>query len=149
VLGRVVVVQADRAGVVLGLLGRHVGGGRAALLRHQVVLGRVDRDAVEPGVELRLAAEARQGAVGADEGVLGHVLHLRRVAHEAADHGRDPVLVLAHQQVEGGLVPFLGLADQFGVDFVGARIKPHHANVGVGHAPLLVQDIVTTARINR
>lgn len=41
------------------------------------------------------------------------------------------------------------LQDQFGVDFVAARIKPHHANVGVGHAPLLVQDIVTTARINR
>jgi len=41
------------------------------------------------------------------------------------------------------------LQDQFGVDFVAARIKPHHSSVGGGHAPLLVQDIVTTARINR
>lgn len=61
------------------------------------------------------------------------------------------LMPLAGQQaVEGYLTRVeAALQDQFGVDFVGARIKPHHSSVGVGHAPLLVQDIVTTCRINK
>lgn len=41
------------------------------------------------------------------------------------------------------------LKDQLGVDFTTARIRPQHASVGSGQAPLLVQDLITTSRINR
>ncbi|MFO1385257.1 MAG: PelD GGDEF domain-containing protein [Chitinivorax sp.] len=61
------------------------------------------------------------------------------------------LMPLAGQQAVDGYLARIeaALQDQFGVDFVGARIKPHHSSVGVGHAPLLVQDIVTTCRINK
>jgi hypothetical protein len=61
------------------------------------------------------------------------------------------LMPLAGQQAVDGYLARIeaALQDQFGVDFVGARIKPNHSSVGVGHAPLLVQDIVTTCRINK
>src|SRR3546814_21038091 len=52
-------------------------------------------------------------AVGADEGVLGHVLALAPGGDVAPDQGRYPVLVLAHQQVERGAVAALHATDQF------------------------------------
>src|SRR3546814_13821710 len=82
-------------------------GGRAALVRDEVVLGGVHGDAVQPGIELGVTAEIPDRAVGADEGVLGHVLALAPVGDVAPDQRRDPVLVLEHQQVERGAVAAL------------------------------------------
>jgi hypothetical protein len=59
------------------------------------------------------------GAEGADEGVLGDVLALAPVLHVAADQGDDPVLVLAHQQVECRRIATLHAADQFEVQLLG------------------------------
>src|SRR3546814_9552487 len=72
-------------------------GGRAALVRDEVVLGCIHGDAVQPGIELGVTAEIPDRAVGADEGVLGHVLAFAPVGDVAPDQRRDPVLVLAHQ----------------------------------------------------
>ena len=72
-----------------------------ALHVDQRLLGGIDRDPVEPGVELRLAAKLVQGPVGADEGFLGDVFDQVDVPHHAADQPLDAPLVLDDQQFEG------------------------------------------------
>ena len=52
-------------------------------------------------VQRTLTAKARQGAVGADEGLLGDVLHQVDIAHHAADQTFDAPLVLDDQHLEG------------------------------------------------
>src|SRR5690606_8927901 len=79
-LGRVVVAQADAGIELLGVRDVDVRARRPAPGRDQVVLGRVDRDPVQPGVELGVAAEVAERAVGAQEGFLGHVLAFAPVA---------------------------------------------------------------------
>src|SRR5690606_21584994 len=106
-LGGVVVAQADAGIELLGVRDVDVRARRPAPGGDQVVLGRVDRDPVQPGVELGVAAEVAERAVGAQEGFLGHVLAFAPVADVAADERDDPVLVLAHQQVERGAVAAL------------------------------------------
>jgi hypothetical protein len=58
---------------------------RSAPLCHQVVLHRVDRDPVDPGVERALPSEARQRSIRLEERLLADVHHLRAVAEVAAD----------------------------------------------------------------
>ena len=84
----------------------------AAVVGDQVVLGCVHCDPVEPGIELRIAAEIPDRAVGANECVLGNVLDLAPVVDVTRDQRGDPVLVLAYQQVEGRTVPALHARDQ-------------------------------------
>ena len=62
------------------------------------------RDPVQPGVELRVAAEVADRAVGADERLLRHVQHSLQSGDVAPDQRSHAVLVLAHEQVEGGAV---------------------------------------------
>ena len=83
-----------------------------------MVLGGVHGDPIQPGVELAVAAEIADRAVGTDERLLGDVLAFGVVVHEAADDGADPVLVLEYQQIESGLVTTLYTFDQFQVEFV-------------------------------
>src|SRR5690606_9682154 len=89
--------------------------------RHEVVLGGVDSDPVQPGVEGALAAEGRQGPIGLDEGLLRHVLYLCRIADEAREEASQLALVLRHQQLECVLVPSLGAFDQLLVDLTVAH----------------------------
>ena len=89
--------------------------------RHQVILGGVDADPVEPGVERAVAPESRQGAVGLDEGLLRHVLDLRRVPDEARQQPRELALVFADQQLECMLFAALRALDQLLIDFAIAH----------------------------
>ena len=63
--------------------------------RHHGVLGGVDGDAVQPGVESAVAAELRHGPIGLDECLLCHVFGVGRIAHIARHQLHDLVLVLA------------------------------------------------------
>src|SRR3546814_4608822 len=82
-VGRVGIAQADAGIELLGIADVDVLGGRAALVRDEVVLGGVHGNAVQPGIELGVTAEIPDRAVGADEGVLGHVLALAPVGDVA------------------------------------------------------------------
>src|SRR3546814_2526638 len=80
-------------------------------------------------------SEIPDRAVGADEGVLGHVLAFAPVGDVAPDQRRDPVLVLAHQQVERGAVAALYAADQFLVQLLslsGVHHFGHRAGTPLG-----------------
>ena len=63
-----------------------------ALEIDQRLLGRIDRDPVQPRIKGAVAAELRQGTVGADERFLGDILHEVDVAHHAADQRLDAAL---------------------------------------------------------
>ena len=75
-------------------------GRRPATLGDQVVLRRVDRNAVEPRVKRAVAAKVGQRPVRLDEGLLGHVLDLGRVADQPRQQAEDLALVLDDQQVK-------------------------------------------------
>ena len=55
-------------------------GRRAPTHGHEVVLGRVDADPVQPRIESAVATECGEGPVGLDERLLRHVLDLCRVS---------------------------------------------------------------------
>src|SRR5947209_14317121 len=101
--------------------------GRSALVRRQKTLARgldlvldaslrahartalardalVDRDAVQPGRDFRLAAEALQIAVGRDEGLLRGVARVLVCAEDAVSQGVNFPLPAAHHFTEGLLV---------------------------------------------
>ncbi len=82
---------------MLGIVDVDRVGRRLARARSQVILGRVRRDPVQPGVKLAVAAKAVDRAVRLDEGVLGDILAFRLVGDEAADQVDHLVLVLLNQ----------------------------------------------------
>ena len=106
----------------LGLLAVDIGRGRRpSPQRHQVVLGGVDPDPVEPCVERAVSAKTRQRPVGLDKGFLRHVLHLGRIPDEAGQQPGKLALVLAHQQLERMLVAALRALDQLLIEFAIAH----------------------------
>src|SRR5260370_3288330 len=64
----------------------------------------VDRDSVEPGSLLQVSDAfgrvGRERAIGADEGVLGHILGIMAIAGHRQAGGEDSVLVLVHHPLE-------------------------------------------------
>src|SRR5262245_9308260 len=70
-----------------------------------VVEAKVDQDPVEPGGELRPAAEAPGRLVKADEGLLRDVARVLVVAQDGPSEAVRPLLVARHQEVERRLVP--------------------------------------------
>jgi hypothetical protein len=105
---------------------------RIALHVDQRLLGGIDRDPVEPGVELGLAAELVQRPVGPDEGFLRDVLDQVDIAHHAADQALDAALVLDDQQLEGLLVARDRALNQLKVDLARARrLGGHLGQAGV------------------
>jgi len=107
--------------------------GRAAVMRDQVVLGGIDGDAVQPGGELSLAAEAAERAVGAQEGLLRHVLRLAPVGDVARDHRQHAVLMAAHERIERRAVALLDPFDQLHVELRFGGHVPLRRKV-FGHA---------------
>jgi hypothetical protein len=73
--------------------------GRPAFARPQDVGRGVERDAGEPGPE-RVAAEARQVAIGGEEGFLDRIFGRGRVAYDTDDEGVEVVLVVRDELVE-------------------------------------------------
>jgi len=90
----------------------------------QMVEAHIGDDAVQPGIEGTVAAKLRQGPIGLDEGLLGNVLRLSRVAHIAHDQLDEFVLVLEHQRIERPLVPALHAAYQAQITCIGAHARP-------------------------
>jgi len=71
--------------------------GRTTTARYQIVLCRVDRNAIEPGIKGALTPETRQRAIGFDECFLDDVVDLVVRAHVTTDESVDLVLVAAKQ----------------------------------------------------
>src|SRR5260221_13476893 len=100
------------------LFGLPLGRGRRPPTQgHEVILGRVDADPVQPGVERAVAAKRRQCPVRLDERFLRHVLDFRRIADEARQQPSQLTLILLHQQAKCLLVAALRPLDQLPVDF--------------------------------
>ena len=78
----------------------------------------IDRDAVQPGRDGRLAAEGVGGAVGGDQSVLDGVSGLLAVPQGAQCHRPEPVAVPPHELAEG-----VGIAlDMAGEEILIARV---------------------------
>ncbi|CAM2158110.1 hypothetical protein PT2222_40108 [Paraburkholderia tropica] len=112
------------------------GSGGASSLGRKVVLRRIDGNTVQPRIESGFATKLRQCPVRLDKGVLGHVLDLRGVPHEARDQADDLAMVLGDQQFERGLVAFLHALDQHLVNFFFAHLKNPLAHEVDAGAPL-------------
>ena len=79
--------------------------GRAAV---QEVQGLAGGDGDEPGAEAGFEAEAGQGPVDPEEGLLDHVVGVQVVLDDGEGLAVDVPLEALHQQAEGGLVAGLG-----------------------------------------
>src|SRR5690606_9019427 len=93
--------------VLFRVLQVHLLVNRTPALRHGEILGGIDGDSVEPGVERTFAAEVGQRTIRLDEALLRNVQGFRRFVHVAGNQLDDLVLVLLHQQIEGRLVATL------------------------------------------
>jgi hypothetical protein len=110
-------------------------------VRHQRVLGRVDRDPIQPRIERTIAAERSERPVGFQKSLLGYVLGLGGIVHEASDQLQHAMLILQHQQIEGRLIAGLYPAHQFLIGIVRC-----HRQAG---APCLtIQPVTRTAVID-
>jgi hypothetical protein len=66
-----------------------------------LVLGDVDGDAIEVGGDEGFAAEAGQGAIEAEEDILGEVVEMLAAAGEAQESAEDHVLMVVYHLLEG------------------------------------------------
>ena len=71
---------------------------RIALHVHQRLFGSVDSDPIKPGVELGITPKLVKGAIGANEGFLGNVLHQVHITHHPSDQALNAPLILDDQQ---------------------------------------------------
>ncbi len=88
---------------------------------NQMVLCRVDGDAIEPGVESTIATEVPERAIGFDESLLSDVLGFLGIVDETHDQTENLVLILEHQQIEGTLVAALYALDQLLILLLGGQ----------------------------
>jgi len=84
-----------------GVVGERDVGAVVAAAALPLVLGDVDGDAVEVGGDEGFAAEAREGAVEAEEDVLGEIVEVLAAAGEAQEGAEDHVLMVAYDLLEG------------------------------------------------
>ncbi|SIT38250.1 hypothetical protein BN2476_170038 [Paraburkholderia piptadeniae] len=96
--------------------------GRAPALGRKVILGRIDGNPVQPRIERGLAAELGQRPICLDKGILGHVLDLGGIPHEARDQPDDLAVVLRDQKLERGLVAVLDAFNQHLIYFFFAHL---------------------------
>jgi hypothetical protein len=102
--------------------------GAAGVPSAQGVDGEVDHDAVEPGAEAGLTLEGVEVAVDAHEGVLGDLLGVFGVAHDAVGHGVGAALVARHELAKRAGVTLRGAFNELTV--VGAVIGGHSRLLG-------------------
>ena len=103
---------------MLGVADFHVVGGWPAVVGGKVVLGGIHGYPVQPGIELGVATEIPDCAVGAHESVLGHVLTFTPVGDVAPDQRDDAMLVLAHQDFERRALAALHAPDQLQIQLL-------------------------------
>ena len=75
----------------------------------------IPRDAVQPGVELRVAAKAFERSIRAQETLLRQVLDVASIAHEAPCQAEHRILVPLDQYPERSAIALKRAVDQFGV----------------------------------
>ena len=86
-----------------------------------LVLGDVDGDAVEVGGDEGFAAEAWQGAIEAEEDVLGEIVEMFAAACEAQEGAEDHVLMVAYHLLEGEISLQAGLDHRLRLKFHGCQ----------------------------
>ncbi|MNH06335.1 hypothetical protein D3C79_656970 [compost metagenome] len=118
-LWRLEILEAMIAVVKLRILGAHIAVWRPSSTGHQVVLRRVDGDAVQPRIERTVSAEVAKRTVGLDEGFLCYILGLVGVVNEPHDQPENLVLILQHQQIERSPVATLHALDKLLILFLG------------------------------
>jgi hypothetical protein len=84
-----------------GVVGEGDVGAVVAAASFPLVLGDVDGDAVEVGGDEGFAAKAGEGAVEAEEDVLGEVIEMLAAAGEAQEGAEDHVLMVVYHLLEG------------------------------------------------
>src|SRR2546426_3818489 len=99
------------------LFGLYLGRGRPPPTHgHEIVLGRINSNPVQPRIEGAVATECGECAVGLDERFLRHIFDLGRVADEPRQQATKLALVLLYKQLESSLVATLSPLDQLAVD---------------------------------
>jgi hypothetical protein len=111
------------------LIERHLVGAMASPPEPVPIAGLVDGDAINPGAEARLTAEAVDRAENAEEDFLGEVERLVAVAQQVHRQLHDHALVLGNQFRAGKLFPGGAALDQH-------RLAP--ADVGPTRNPRLL-----------
>ena len=92
-----------------GVVGEGDVGAVVAAAALPLVLSDVDGDAVEVGGDEGLAAEAGEGAVEAEEDVLGKIVEVLAAAGEAQEGAEDHVLMVVYHLLEGEISLQAGL----------------------------------------
>ncbi len=118
-LWRLKILEAMIAVVKLRILGADIAVWRPSSTGHQVVLRRVDGDAVQPRVKRTVAAEIAKCTVGLDKGFLRNILGLVGIVNEPHDQPENLVLILQHQQIERSPVAALHALDKLLILFLG------------------------------
>src|SRR5258708_22567432 len=107
-LWRVDVAQLLALFKPFGLFGLSLGRGRRPPTHgHEIVLGRINSNPVQPRVKRAVATKCGKRPAGLDERFPRYIFDLCRVAYEARKQPRQLALVLLHQQPEGQLVAAL------------------------------------------
>src|SRR6266498_1407848 len=99
----------------------------------QAILAPVDTDARQPGLEGRAQAEVVQVLVRLEEALLRGAVRLSGIAQEAVGDPGDPLLILAHEILEGLGFPGADLLDQPGFIDAGIRLTRDHREWKSGH----------------
>src|SRR5690606_13278273 len=116
-LRRIQVDEAAVAGEVFRVFQIDVTARRSPATRNQKVLGGIDRNPVQPRVELAIASETTQRPIGPADGLLDDVVALAMILAVPAHAHPHPRLVLQHQQVERALVASLYPSTEFAVRY--------------------------------
>jgi hypothetical protein len=111
-LGGIDVAQLVQDAGLLRILGIEIVANGFAAAGDQMVLGRVDRDSIEPGVKGAIAAERRCRPIRLQKRLLRHVQGFGRIANVSHDELDDLVLVFDDQQIERRSVALLHASNQ-------------------------------------
>ena len=72
-----------------------------------MILGGVDGDPIQPGIEGAVATKPRQGAKRLDERLLGDVRHILRITQVAAHQVEDLELISTEQKIKCSTIALL------------------------------------------
>src|SRR6266404_6604686 len=90
------------------LFGLYLGRGRRPPTHgHEIVLGRINSNPVQPRIKGAVATECGECSIGLDERFLRHIFDLGLIANEARQKPAQLALVLLDKQLESALVATL------------------------------------------
>jgi hypothetical protein len=92
-----------------GVVGERDVGAVVAAAPLPLILGNVDRDAVEVGSNQGVAAKAGQGTIEPEKDILGEIVDVFAAAGKAQEGAEDHVLMVAYHLLEGEIGAQAGL----------------------------------------